>query len=78
MRVPAEAIVELSDLLVQHGVPHDAEVEFLALRLVRQLAVQQQVADLQEVGFLGQLLNGIAAIQQDALVAVDVGDLALA
>ena len=44
----------------------------------RQLAVQQQVADLHEGALLGELLHGVAAIQQHALVAVDVGDLALA
>ena len=42
--------------------------------LGRQLAVEQQVADLEEVRLLGQLLDRIAAIEQHALVAVDVGD----
>ena len=42
--------------------------------LGRQLAVDQQVGDLEEGGLLGQLLDGVAAVLQDALVAVDVGD----
>ena len=46
--------------------------------LVRQFAVQQQIADFQEVGMLGQLVDRIAAIEQNALVAVDEGDVALA
>jgi hypothetical protein len=41
---------------------------------VRQLAVEQQVADLDEVALLGELLDRVAAVQQHALVAVDVGD----
>jgi hypothetical protein len=40
--------------------------------------VQQQVADFQEARLLGQLVDRVAAVEQDAGVAVDVGDLALA
>jgi len=40
----------------------------------RQLAVQQQVRDLHERAVFGQLLDGVAAVGQDALVAVDVAD----
>ena len=53
-------------------------VELGLLRGGRQFAVQQQVADLQEIAVLGQLLDRIAAIEQDALVAVDVGDVGFA
>ena len=74
VRVAAEARVEAGHLLVHHGVARDGVVEILELALGRQLAVQQQVADLEEVGLLRQLFDGIAAIEQDALVAVDVGD----
>src|SRR4029077_15088245 len=42
-----------------------------------QFAVDQQVADLDEIRLLGQLLNRVAAVAQDARVAVDVGDGAL-
>jgi predicted RNase H-like nuclease len=55
-----------------------AVVEIGLLRLGRQLAVEQQVAGLEEVAVLGELLDRIAAVEQDALVAVDVGDLGLA
>ena len=47
-------------------------------RVGRQLAVEQQIADREEVGVLGKLVDRIAAIEQLALVAVDVGDRALA
>ena len=71
MRVAAEAGEEARHLLVHHGVARDAIVEIVLLRLGRQLAVEQQVADFEEVAVLGQLLDRVAAMQQDALVAVD-------
>ena len=40
--------------------------------------MDQQVGDLEEVGLLGQLLDGVAAVLEDALLAVDEGDRALA
>ena len=72
-RKPVEEAVHL---LVHHGVARDAVVEIGLLRRGRQLAVEQQVAGLEEVAVLGELLDRIAAIEQDALVAVDIGDLA--
>jgi hypothetical protein len=54
-------------------------VEVLLLLLgVGQVAVQQQVAGVEEVALRGQLLDRVAAVQQLALVAVDVGDGAVA
>ena len=44
----------------------------------RQFAVKQQIAGLEEVAMLGQLLDRIAAIEQNALVAIDIGDLRFA
>ncbi len=50
-------------------------VELGQLGRRRQLAVDQQVADLEEAStVLGQLLDRVAAVAQDAGVAVDVGD----
>src|SRR6185437_9237431 len=40
----------------------------------RQLAVDQQIAGLDEVAALGQRLDGITAIPQHALFAVEKGD----
>ena len=45
---------------------------------VGQLALDDQVGGLEVVAVLGQVLDRIAAIAQDALVAVDEGDLAAA
>jgi hypothetical protein len=52
-------------------VGHDVD-ELVLLLLVRQLAVQQQVADLEEVAVLGELLDRVAAVEQHARVAIDV------
>ena len=78
MGVAAEALEEPAHLLVHHRVVGDAVVEVGLLRRGRQLAVEQQIADLEEVAVLGELLDRIAAIEQHALVAVDIGDLRLA
>ncbi len=39
-----------------------------------QVAVDQKVGNLEEAGVLGQLLDGVPAVTQDARIAVDVGD----
>ena len=78
MGVAAEALEEAGHLLVNHGVMDHAAVEIVLLRLGRQFAVEQQVAGLEEVAFFGELLDRIAAVFQDAGVAVDIGDLGLA
>jgi hypothetical protein len=78
VRVAPEAAQEELHLLVDHRVVGDGLDEAVALGLVGQLAIEQQVADLEEVAVRGQLLDGVAAVQQLALVAVDVGDGAVA
>src|SRR5207302_8582010 len=40
----------------------------------RQVAVEQQVGHLEVGRLLGQLLDGVAAVLEDAGIAVDVGD----
>ena len=74
VRVAAEALEEARHLLVNHGVAVDGGHELLLLLDIRELAVQQQVADLEKVALHRELLDRIAAVQQHALVAVDVGD----
>jgi hypothetical protein len=44
----------------------------------RQLAEEEQIRDLEVVRALGELLDRVAAIFEDALVAVDEGDRAAA
>ena len=78
MGVAPEALVEPAHLLVHHGVAGDTVVEIGLLRGGRKLAVEQEVAGLEEIAVLRQLLDGKAAIEQNAFVAVDIGDLGLA
>ena len=78
MGVAAETLEEPRHLLVHHGVVDHAVVEVLLLRLGRQLAIEQQIAGLEEVAAFRQLLDRIAAVFQNAGVAIDIGDLGFA
>ena len=72
--IAAEPAHEELHLLVDHRVARDEIDEVLLLPNVRQLAVEQQVARLEIVAANGELLDRIAAVEELALVAVDVGD----
>ena len=63
---------------MNHGVVLDGADEFGLFLCVRQFAVEQEVAGFQVIGLLCKLFDGVAAMQQNALVAVDLGDLRLA
>ena len=78
MGVTAKALEEAGHLLVHHGVVDHAMVEIFLLRLRRQFPVEQQIAGLEKVAVLGELLDRVAAVLQHAGVAVDIGDLRLA
>jgi hypothetical protein len=74
MGVVLEPLHQLLDVLVQERVLGNGVVPALQLLLGRQLAEDNQIGDLEIVAVFGQLLDGIAAILKNALVAVDVGD----
>jgi len=76
--VATETVKERLQLLVNDGVVLDGVDELGFLLGGRQFAVQQQIAGFEVVGFFRQLLDRVATMQQDALVAIDVGDLGLA
>jgi hypothetical protein len=76
MRVVLEAFHQLLDVLVQHRVEGDFLRPVRQLRLGRQFAEDDEIGGLEERGPLGELLDRITTVFQDALVAVDVGDLA--
>jgi hypothetical protein len=78
MGIAPEAAIERRQLLMHHRVVRDRGVELFHLLLIRQFAVQQQIADLKEARLLGELIDGIAAIKKNAFVAVDEGDVAFA
>ena len=75
MRVAPEAVEEPVHLLMHHRVARDAIVEVGLLRGGRQFAVEKQVAGLEEIAVLGELVDRIAAVEQHALVAIDISDL---
>ena len=68
---PPEKVIKL---FVQHRVIGDAFLEFLLLIRRRQLAIEQQIADLHEVGLFRQHVDGITPIKQDPFFAVDEGN----
>src|ERR1051325_5431980 len=68
------AVEEVLHVLVNERVTRQRGRERGALRLGRQLAVDQQVAGLDEVALLGELFDRIAAVAQDALLTVEVRD----
>src|SRR4029077_19021264 len=77
VRIAREAVEEPLQVLVQQRVPLDQGGELLQLLRRRQFTVDQQIADLDEIRLLGQLLDRVAAVAEDARIAVDVGDCAL-
>ena len=72
--VVAEALHEALDVLVDEGVDRDQVGPLGELVGGGKLAVDQQVGDLQVAGVLGQLLDRVAPVLEDSLVAVDEGD----
>ena len=72
--VVAEALHERLHVLVDERVVGDLVHPRVVLGLGRQRAVVEEVGHLEEVRLLGQLLDGVAAVLEDPLLAVDVGD----
>ena len=60
---------------MQHGVSGNIAVELFFLFGGGQFSVQQQVANVHEIRVLGKFGDRIAAVQQDARLAVDIRDL---
>jgi hypothetical protein len=77
-RRAGEALELVLHPLVEVGVRVRSAGEGVVFRLGRQGAADQQPGDLDEGGAVGELLDGDAAVAQDALLPVDVGDGALA
>ena len=67
MGIAAETGEEARHLFVNHGVMGHAMIEILLLRLGRQFAVEQQIADLQEIAMFGKLLDRVSAMQTKRL-----------
>src|ERR1700732_4263730 len=78
MGVAAQAAQEPGHLLVNHRVPGGSVVEVLLLDGGRQLTIEQEIAGLEEIAMLGDLLDRIAAIEQHTFFAIGIGDLRFA
>ena len=78
MRVVVEGVHELLQALVDHRVVGDVIHPLVVLFPIGQLAVEQQIRDLGVRALLRELLDRVAAVLKDALVAVDERDPALA
>jgi hypothetical protein len=79
MGVVVEAFQEaLPHVLVDEGVVGDLVAPGGELLRGGQLAVQEQIGHLEIGRLLGQLLNRVTPVAQDACLAVEVGDGALA
>jgi hypothetical protein len=73
--VVVEALHEaLPHVVVEEGVVGDVVRPLLELLLVRQFAVQEEVGHLEVRGLLGQLVDRVAPVPQDAGVAVEIRD----
>ena len=75
--VVVKPVQEFFHRFVNEGVVRDVIRPLLELRAGGQFAVQNQIGRFEISALLGQLLDRIAAVSQDAFVAVDEGDLAL-
>src|SRR5437879_644657 len=69
-----EGIDQLLDVFVKQGVMRDRVHPLAVLGRIGQLAMYQEIGDLEEATALGQLLDGIAAVAENAPLAVDEGD----
>ena len=74
MGVIAVGLHHAVDLEMVEGVGHNFILENGELARSRQLSVDQEECDLQESGFLGQLLDRVATILEDALLAINERD----
>ena len=70
----AEATVKLDERLVDERVPPNLGLEARLLPCVGELPVEEEERGVEEVAASGDLLDRVAAVEEDALAAVDVGD----
>jgi len=69
VRVVMKAVDELLDVLVDDRVVGDLEHPGVQLRSRRKLSVEQQIGGLEERALLRELLDRVAPVAEDALVA---------
>ena len=74
MGIARKELEEVLHVLVYQAVVADLVLEVVQLLGIGQFTIEQQVGDLQEGGLLGQLVDGITAVVQDTLFAIEEGD----
>ena len=74
MGITAEAAEEIDHLFVQHGVICHQAFKLFELSCIWQVTVEQQKAHFQIVALRGQLINGIASMQQYTGLSINEGD----
>jgi hypothetical protein len=74
VRVVLEPVEEPDEVLVDHAVAPRVALKHDALRARGQRPAQQQVPAIHHVAVLRELLDGVAAVQQTPVLAVDVRD----
>ena len=77
MGIAWEATEGDTQAFVHLGVIKDAGLESVQLGAGRELTVNQQVSGLDERRLLSEFFDGVTTVAQDALLAVDEGDLGL-
>src|SRR5690348_5364230 len=73
-----KAVEEFLDALMNEGVMGDVVTPFLELFARGKFAKNNQIGGFEIAASLGQFLNGVSAIAENTLIAVNEGDLALA
>ena len=74
VRVVAERLQQLRHVLVHIRMERHVVHEAIELVLRRELALEDQVGDLEERAALGELLDRVSAVPEDALPSVDERD----
>jgi len=73
--ITTEAAEKLAQLLVHHSMVSHSMNELCLLLCIWQFTIQQKKADIHVVSVVSQLLNGVSAVEQDAVAAIDICDL---
>ncbi len=74
MRVARKAVVKRPHVLMKHCVFFYRVGEILKLFTSREFAVDEQIAGLEKVAMLGQLLDGVTSVSQNAGIAIQISD----
>ena len=74
MGIRGESFEEFFHIFVDHGVVGELSAEVCELAGGREFAVEEEPRGFDEIGLFGELFDGVAAVTEDAFVAIDEGD----